>query len=211
MIIVSIISVVHHGCQYCCCRLLLFVQERRKYELQQAAEAEAANTARAALLRESVRKANHKILQEAQRLRAESRAQRESASRAVLDAQTAGAVRPSSAQSSGSGTASCASAPVILSQQGSSTEGCRDEVSSSRHEGFSTSLGADVAPRTRSLLQPLDMSGRRVTADDLLLRQRYGSPLPALLDAAMSKVPVPSASVLQSGDYFACNYFCNCF
>ena len=174
----------------------VMVQERRKYELQQAAEAEAASTARAALLRESVRKANHKILQEAQRMRAESRAQRESASRVALDAQTAGAARPSSAQSSRSGTASCASAPVILSQQGSNSEGCRDEVASGRHEGLSASACTEVAPKTRSLLQPLDMSGRRVTADDLLLRQRYGSPLPELLDAAMSKVPVPVASVL---------------
>ena len=165
------------------------MQERRKHELQQAAEAEAASNARAALLRESMRKANHKILQEAQRLRAESRAQRESTSRVVLDAQIAGAVRPSSAQSSGSGTASCASAPVILSQQGSSSEGCRDGVASSRHEDLSTSFGAEVAPQTRSLLQPLDKLGRRVTADDLLLRQRYGSPLPELMDAAMSKVP----------------------
>ena len=65
---------------------------------------------------------------------------------------------------------------MVLTEQGSRVEGCREEVA--------------LVPRARSLLQPLDMSGRRVTADDLLLRQRYGSPLPELLDAAMSKVCV---------------------
>ncbi len=56
------------------------MQERRKVEMQLAAEAEAASKAKANLLRENVRKANQRVLVEAQRLKAEGRATREAAS-----------------------------------------------------------------------------------------------------------------------------------
>ena len=62
------------------------MQERRKVEMQQAAEAEAASKARASLLRENIRKANHKVLLEAERVKAEGRATWEAASQALLAA-----------------------------------------------------------------------------------------------------------------------------
>ena len=75
----------------------------------------------------------------------------------------------------------------LMSDAKATWQGCRDESSSAvttpRH-GYKE----EVLPNGRSLLRPLDRSDKRITADDLLLRQRYGSPLPELLDAAMNKV-----------------------
>lgn len=62
------------------------MQEQRKLEMQQAAEAEAASKARASLLRKNIQKANQRVLLEAERLKAEGKATREAASQALLAA-----------------------------------------------------------------------------------------------------------------------------
>ena len=62
------------------------MQEQRKLEMQQAAEAEAASKARASLLRKNLQKANQKVLLEAERVKAEGRATREAAGQALLAA-----------------------------------------------------------------------------------------------------------------------------
>ena len=62
------------------------MQEQRKLEMQQAAEAEAASKARASLLRKNIQKANQRVLLEAERLKAEGKATQEAASQALLAA-----------------------------------------------------------------------------------------------------------------------------
>lgn len=68
--------------------MLTLTQERRKLDLQQAAEAEAARTARASLLRRNLQKANQKLLLEAERQKSKGSftAGKEFASQALLAA-----------------------------------------------------------------------------------------------------------------------------
>ena len=62
------------------------LQERRKAQDEEAAEAEAAAKAKAAQLREKARQANQKALAKMESLRSEGRATREAANAAVLEA-----------------------------------------------------------------------------------------------------------------------------
>ncbi len=143
------------------------MQERRKVELQLAAEAEAAGKVKANLLRENIRKANQKVLVEAQRLRTEGKATREAASQALLA--TLSNQMPaqySSAQTSELGTSSCASLV------GEVLRGSRGDV---MHEAGGAVL-------------PSDCAHQRMTADDVLLRQRFAGPQLGLTDLLMSKV-----------------------
>ncbi|DBA78232.1 TPA: Tubulin polyglutamylase ttll13P, variant 2 [Trebouxia sp. C0005] len=146
------------------------IQERRKAEMQLAAEAEAASKAKASLLRENVRKANQRVLVEAQRLKAEGRATRDVASQALL-ATLRNQAPPGylGAQSGDSSPSSCAS-PV------------RDTGHNCREDSVSAA---------RRLTQSLELPQQRMTADDVLLRQRRARPHlgPAKGVAQMSHSP----------------------
>ncbi len=129
--------------------------------MQLAAEAEAASKAKASLLRENVRKANQRVLVEAQRLKAEGRATREAASQALL-ATLCNQTPPGylDAQSGASSPSSCAS-PV------------RDTGHYRREDSVSAA---------RRLTQSLELPQQRMTADDVLLRQRFARPQLGLTD-----------------------------
>lgn len=139
------------------------MQERRKAEMQLAAEAEAASKAKASLLRENVRKANQKVLVEAQRLRAEGKATREAASQALLatlrnQTPLGYHITPNSDVS----THSCISPVTGIGH------GCRENTDSERRR-----VGKSCEPPQQ-----------RMTADDVLLRQRFANPLLGLTDLA---------------------------
>ena len=120
-----------------------------------AAEAEAASKAKASLLRENVRKANQRVLVEAQRHKAEGRATREAASQALL-ATLRNQTSPGylGAQSGNSSPSSCAS--------------------SVRDTGYN--CREDSASAERRLIQSLEFPQQRMTADDVLLRQPCSRP-----------------------------------
>lgn len=144
------------------------MQERRKLEMQQAAEAEAASKIRASLLRSNIRKANQKVLLEAERLKAEGKATREAASQALLAAIRC-QLPPGHHQNlvvtenlSGSCSASC------------DVSTCADVMSSDAISGQRDNTASEVD----HVLQELETAGRRLTADDILMRQGRGSPSP---------------------------------
>jgi len=160
------------------------MQERRKVEMQLAAEAEAASKAKANLLRENVRKANQRVLVEAQRLKAEGRATREAASQALL-ATLRNQTPPGylGAQSGASSPSSCAS-PVRDTGQN-----CRE----------------DAVSAARRLTQSLELPQQRMTADDVLLRQRCARPQLGLTD--LGKVGLHQCTALKRSRIYthACN------
>ena len=146
------------------------MQERRKVDMQMAAEAEAAGKVKASLLRENIRKANQKVLVEAERLKAEGRVTREAASQALLAAlrnQT-----PSGYPMVQSAHCHCAG------------------VSSSPVGNMQHDFRADKTNETACIVQPLEMSRQRMTADDILLRQRFATPL---VDMSLGKVSLQRA------------------
>ncbi len=138
-----------------------------------AAEAEAASKAKASLLRENVRKANQRVLVEAQRLKAEGRATREAASQALL-ATLRNQAPPGylGAQSGDFSPSSCAS-PV------------RDTGHNCREDSVSAA---------RRLSQSLELP-QRMTADDVLLRQRCARPQLGLTD--LGKVGLHQCTALK--------------
>ncbi len=135
------------------------MQERRKVEMQLAAEAEAASKAKASLLRENVRKANQRVLVEAQRLKAEGRATREAASQALL------------------ATLRNQTPPGYLGAQSGNTSpsSCTSPVRDTGHN-----CREDAVSAARRLTQELPQ--QRMTADDVLLRQRCARPQLGLTD-----------------------------
>ena len=141
------------------------MQERRKAEMQLAAEAEAASKAKASLLRENVRKANQKVLLEAQRLKAEGKATREAASQALLatlrnQTPLGYLITPNNDVSAHS----CFSPVTVVGQGGRERENTESE--------------------RRRMGKSCELPQQRITADDVLLRQRIASPLLGLTDLA---------------------------
>ncbi|DBA76353.1 TPA: hypothetical protein ACH3X1_010064 [Trebouxia sp. C0004] len=153
------------------------IQERRKAEMQLAAEAEASNKAKASLLRDNVRKANQRVLVEAQRLKAEGRATREAASQAFL-ATLRNQTPPGylGAQSGASSSSSCAS-PF------------RDTGHNCREDALSAA---------RRHAQSLELPQQRTTADDVLLRQRYARPQLGLAELGQGLVQLSHGPALQT-------------
>ena len=136
----------------------MIVQERRRLEMQQAAEAEAASKAKASLLRQNIRKANQKVLLEGDRLKAEGKATREAASHALL-----AAVRCQHSQTVIDESEVTCSA---TSAQGVSGE--LSDVSNGQRGGGMCAMS--------SVPREWEYPRQRLTADDILNRQGRGSP-----------------------------------
>lgn len=139
------------------------MQEQRKLEVQQAAEAEAASKARASLLRKNLQKANQKVLLEAERLKAEGKATREAAGQALLAAVRC-QLPPGESYTDGVGA-------------DSSGARCTDDRGlSSRLGGVLTSQKEEMAGQATCRRQEQKCLQHRLTADCILMRQDQGIP-----------------------------------
>lgn len=138
------------------------MQEQRKLEMQQAAEAEAASKARASLLRKNIQKANQKVLLEAGRLKAEGKATRKGASQALL-----AAVR-------------CQLTPgSSLTEYASDSLAIRcteDECLSSGLNDVLNRQAEEMAAQTACRQQEQKWPQHRLTADYILMRHDKGTP-----------------------------------
>ena len=141
--------------------VMALMQEQRKLDMQQAAEAEAASKARASLLRKNLQKANRKVLLEAERLKAEGKATRAAAGQALL-----AAVR-------------CQLPPGESHTDGatdSSGVTCTEERGlSSRLSDMLTSQTEEMAPQETLRQQDHKCLQHRLTADYVLMRQERGT------------------------------------
>lgn len=140
---------------------MAIIQEQRKLEMQQAAEAEAASKARASLLRKNLQKANQKVLLKAERLKAEGKATREAAGQALL-----AAVR-------------CQLPPSEHTDGIADSSGVRcteDRGLSGRLSGVLTSQREDMAGEATCRRQEQKCLEHRLTADYVLMRQDQGIP-----------------------------------
>ena len=140
---------------------MALMQEHRKLELQQAAEAEAASKARASLLRRNLQKANQKVLLDAERLKAEGKATREAAGQALL-----AAVR--------------CQLPLgeSFSDGATDSSGARcteDRVLTSRLSDILTSQTEEMAPQASCRQQEQKCLQHRLTADYILMKQDLGT------------------------------------
>ena len=137
------------------------MQEQRKLEMQQAAEAEAASKARASLLRKNLQKANRKVLLETERLKAEGKATREAASQALL-----AAVR----------------CQLPLGESYSDGDTDSSSVRCTQDRGLSSTLSnmltiqtEEMAPQAACRQQDQKCLQHRLTADYVLMRQEQGT------------------------------------
>lgn len=136
------------------------MQERRKLEMQQAAEAEAASKAKASLLRQNIRKANQKALLEGERLKAEGKATREAASQALLAA------------------VCCQHSQMDVDESDVTCSATSDRGISGELSDVSNGQRGSGMCTMNSVQQEWQLPRQRLTADDILIRQGRGSPSP---------------------------------